>query len=184
MVIKQNQCFGLLPVCNRFLQRKTSYNKISFTQCILQHGILVQLSRRLCLRPPSIRVFHWLADQIQFYKASRECQETRQEVEQHTDHPSFVGEFAGALDYCTRFLNGVDRGSRWEWTYLSDHKGCCDGKVDPANVTNKDELQLFLEQQFYEFEENGLGWIFWCWKTERSLVWDIQRLAENNATTK
>lgn len=95
-------------------------------------------------------------------------------------HPSIVGEFSGALDDCTKFLNGIGRGSRWEGTYLSNHKGCCDGKDDPENIINKDEIMLFLRQQFYGFEENSLGWIFWCWKTEGSIVWDMQRLAENN----
>ena len=98
----------------------------------------------------------------------------------NTGHPSIVGEMSGALDDCTRFLNGVGRGSRWEGTYLSDHKGCCDGKDDRNNITNKDDIKMFLKQQFYEYEENGLGWIFWCWKTEQSIVWDMQRLADND----
>ena len=34
----------------------------------------------------------------------------------------------------------------------------------------------FLQEQFYVYEEKGSGWIFWCWKTESTLDWDMQRL--------
>lgn len=92
-------------------------------------------------------------------------------------HRSIVGEFSGALTDCSKYLNGIGKGNRWEGTYLSDHKGSCLGHDDPNNSTFKQDTMIFLKEQLYIYEEKGSGWIFWSWKTENSLDWDMKRLA-------
>lgn len=91
-------------------------------------------------------------------------------------HRSIVGEFSGALTDCTKYINGVGRGSRWEGTFESSYNGSCIGHNDPDHNLFKEDVMRFLEEQFYTYEEKGSGWIFWCWKTESTLDWDMRRL--------
>ncbi|KAK6887439.1 Glucan 1,3-beta-glucosidase 1 [Candida tropicalis] len=89
---------------------------------------------------------------------------------------SIVGEFSGALTDCTKYINGVGKGSRWEGTFESRQNGSCLGRDDPNHNWFKEDVMKFLQEQFYVYEEKGSGWIFWCWKTESTLDWDMQRL--------
>ncbi|RLV95768.1 Glucan 13-beta-glucosidase [Spathaspora sp. JA1] len=95
-----------------------------------------------------------------------------------TGHRSIVGEFSGALTDCTRYLNGIGNGARWDGTYLLGAKGSCQGRDDPTNLKFKHETMVFLKEQFYTYENKGAGWIFWCFKTESSLDWDFKKLYE------
>ncbi|EGW33121.1 uncharacterized protein SPAPADRAFT_136644 [Spathaspora passalidarum NRRL Y-27907] len=93
-----------------------------------------------------------------------------------TKHRSIVGEFSGALTDCAPYLNGIGNGARWDGTFLLEARGTCYGRDDPNNLTFKNETMMFLREQFYTYETKGGGWIFWCYKTERSLDWDMRRL--------
>lgn len=102
-------------------------------------------------------------------------------------HRSIVGEFSGALTDCAKYLNGVGKGSRWDGSGdfeiidrkpNDDKNRTCEGHDDPNNIMFKLETMDFLKEQFYTFEEKGNGWIFWCWKTESTLDWDMKRLNE------
>ena len=99
-------------------------------------------------------------------------------------HRSIVGEFSGALTDCTKYLNGVGKGSRWDGSFEKNQPSqlnrneTCQGHDDPNNLMYKFDTMIFLKEQFYTFEEKGNGWIFWCWKTESTLDWDMKRLNE------
>ncbi|KAK6454506.1 glycoside hydrolase superfamily [Scheffersomyces xylosifermentans] len=98
-------------------------------------------------------------------------------------HPSIVGEFSGALTDCTRYINGVGRGARYDGTYISDWEiGSCANHTNFQSWSNqkREETKKFLQAEFYTFEENSNGWIFWCYKTEDSIEWDFRRLAQLN----
>ncbi|KAI5955876.1 hypothetical protein KGF54_001378 [Candida jiufengensis] len=108
----------------------------------------------------------------------------------NTGHPSIVGEFTGALDDCTKYLNGVGKGSRYDGTINSNSEkssNSCINKDNPNIKLTKNQvkrLRYFLKEQLYSFEKNCIGWIFWCWKTESSLVWDFERLHDRNLLPK
>ncbi|KAI5966170.1 uncharacterized protein KGF55_000479 [Candida pseudojiufengensis] len=110
----------------------------------------------------------------------------------NTGHPSIVGEFSGAMDDCTKYLNGVGKGSRWEGNLESStlHPTTgksCKNRDNPNLKLSKPfskKLRYFLKEQFYNFEKFSYGWIFWCWKTESSLVWDMERLNDLNLLPK
>lgn len=102
------------------------------------------------------------------------------EIISQSGHRSIVGEFSAAMTDCVRYLNGIGKGTRWEGTYLSGHQGSCYGHDDPENVEFKQETMVFLKEAMYTYAEKGDGWIFWSWKTEYSLDWDMERLAGLN----
>lgn len=88
-------------------------------------------------------------------------------------HRRVVGEFSGALTDCTKYLNGVGRGARFDGTYLGNPRiGDC---AVPESLA---DTKQFLYAQFLEFEAGTEGWIFWTWKAEDSLQWDYKRLHE------
>ncbi|EMG50576.1 hypothetical protein G210_2149 [Candida maltosa Xu316] len=91
-------------------------------------------------------------------------------------HRSIVGEFSGAMTDCAKYINGVGKGSRWDGTFQTQRNGSCLGHDNYNNLTFKNSTMSFLQEQFYTYEEKGSGWIFWCWKTESTLNWDMKRL--------
>lgn len=97
---------------------------------------------------------------------------------QHQPHKRIVGEFSGALTDCTKYLNGVGRGARYDGTYLGNTRiGDCNS---PENLAN---TKQFLEMQFQTFEATTDGWIFWTWKAENSLQWDYKKLYDMKIIT-
>ncbi|CAI5757691.1 unnamed protein product [Candida verbasci] len=98
-----------------------------------------------------------------------------------TGQYSIVGEFSGALTDCTKYINGVGKGSRWDGTFYNQvhpERTCKDN-----DELMKNDIKLFLRKQFYTYEEKGNGWIFWTYKTNNknnSLGWDFKRLYEND----
>ncbi|ORX68047.1 glycoside hydrolase [Linderina pennispora] len=80
--------------------------------------------------------------------------------------PTIVGEFSMATTDCAGWLNGFQRGSRWDGTYLRSTPiasgGSCAGQEDIA--------------QFQAYEKAS-GWVFWNFKTESSDAWNYIKLA-------
>lgn len=100
--------------------------------------------------------------------------------------PSMVGEWSQADTDCTRHLNGVGGGSRWEGTFVStggkpkcpalDATCKCDlANADPSTYTEdyKTFLRTFAIAQMDAFEKSS-GWFYWTWKTESAHQWSYQ----------
>ena len=100
-------------------------------------------------------------------------------------HWSVTGEFSGALTDCTKWLNGVGRGARYDGTFFPNEQtpfrmGSCANNEDINlwSTERKESTRKYIEAQFDSFEMKG-GWIFWCYKTENSIEWDANRLIQN-----
>lgn len=96
-------------------------------------------------------------------------------------HWTVAGEWSAALTDCTKWLNGVGVGARYDGSYTinggSSYVGSCANNEDinswsPERKTN---TRRYVEAQLDAFEQRG-GWVFWCYKTETSIEWDAQRL--------
>ncbi|RKP32171.1 glycoside hydrolase [Metschnikowia bicuspidata] len=88
------------------------------------------------------------------------------------------GEFSAALTDCALWLNGVGRGARWSGDYEDSHlRNSCDMYFDPKKWSpdHRINVRRFLEAQLDAFEMTG-GWIFWNWKCEDAIDWDMSRL--------
>lgn len=93
-------------------------------------------------------------------------------------HWNVCGEFSAALTDCALWLNGVGRGARWLGDYdSSPDYGLCSMYVNPDNWTTEHRTNVgkYIEAQLDAFEQTG-GWIFWNWKCEDAIDWDMSRL--------
>lgn len=107
--------------------------------------------------------------------------------------PTFVGEWSQADNDCTRFLNDIGKGSRWEgdlWApgHKSSVGGCYAGTNCTCSISNSDPMSYtpeyrqflrdFAEAQMEAFESNG-GWgsMYWTWDTETAEAsqWSYRR---------
>ncbi|EPS44393.1 hypothetical protein H072_1582 [Dactylellina haptotyla CBS 200.50] len=100
--------------------------------------------------------------------------------------PTMVGEWSQADTDCTKYLNGVGNGARWDGTF-SDTGGvprcptgdkqcsCALANADPS--TFSPEYKLFLKTwaiaQMDAYEKSW-GWFYWTWKTESAPLWSYQ----------
>lgn len=100
--------------------------------------------------------------------------------------PTIAGEFTGAMTDCTKWLNGLGEGARFEGSYNYEGQtsyfiGGCDGlrggTVASLDPTYRENVGKFVEAQMDAFE-SAAGWIFWTWKTEQSPDWDFQALSD------
>ncbi|CCK70984.1 glucan 1,3-beta-glucosidase KNAG_0F03220 [Huiozyma naganishii CBS 8797] len=101
-------------------------------------------------------------------------------------HWSVAGEFSAALTDCTKWLNGVGVGHRYDGSFnrgegqTSYYIGSCE---DNENIFSWSEerkvnTRKFVEAELDAFEKRG-GWIIWCYKTETSIEWGVDRLIAN-----
>ncbi|KAF3909022.1 hypothetical protein ABW21_db0200204 [Orbilia brochopaga] len=117
------------------------------------------------------------------------CNTWTQQIEESVKSgfgPTMVGEWSQADTDCTRYLNGVGNGARWDGTF-SDTKGtprcptgdqqckCSLANADPSQFSA--DYKLFLktwaQAQMRAFEK-GYGWFYWTWKTESAPLWSYQ----------
>ncbi|EJS41635.1 spr1p [Saccharomyces arboricola H-6] len=101
-------------------------------------------------------------------------------------HLSVAGEFSAALTDCTKWLNGVGFGARYDGTWAkgndkSYYIGSC---VNNENVglwseERRQNTRKYIEAQLDAFEMST-GWIMWCYKTENSVEWDVEKLIQHN----
>lgn len=92
-----------------------------------------------------------------------------------------TGEWSAALTDCTKWLNGVGTWSRYEGKYdNSPYIGSCAGTDDINTWSDerKSNTRKYVEAQMDAYDQ-GNGWIFWTYKTERSLEWDMTKLIKN-----
>jgi len=92
------------------------------------------------------------------------------------------GEWTGASTDCAKWLNGKNKGARYDGTYGASKIGSCDGKstgtVASLSDDDKSNISRFIEAQLDAYEK-ATGWIFWTWKTEGAPEWDMQDLLAN-----
>ncbi|QPG75941.1 hypothetical protein FOA43_003327 [Brettanomyces nanus] len=91
-----------------------------------------------------------------------------------------VGEWSGALTDCAKWVNGVDRGSRYEGEYESNEViGKCSYSNDYTKMSNqnKTDTRKLIEAQIDLFNKTN-GFIFWCYKTENALEFDLSKLIQ------
>ena len=101
--------------------------------------------------------------------------------------PTMAGEWSQADTDCTKYLNGVGMGARWEGRMnngdgsspacptLDQQCSCAVPNADPSTWTPEYKLFLktFAEAQMSAFEK-GWGWFYWTWKTESAPQWSYQ----------
>lgn len=117
--------------------------------------------------------------------------ELARSIDEHVDHAcqqgnltkteshwTVTGEWSAALTDCTKWLNGVGRGARYDMSYQSSqYFGSCEGINDISTWSDerKENTRKYIEAQLDAYEQ-GAGWVFWTWKTENALEWDFQKL--------
>lgn len=88
------------------------------------------------------------------------------------------GEFSAALTDCALWLNGVGRGARWSGDYdNSPNYGLCLMYINPTEWSqdHRANIRRYIEAQLDAFEQTG-GWIFWNWKCEKAIDWNMRDL--------
>lgn len=92
---------------------------------------------------------------------------------EQTDKWTIVGEWTGAQTDCALWLNGYNKGARYDGSFDGSNGGqgygsCEDkqtGTVDGMLPIDKTNLRMFVEAQMDAYETHT-GWIFWTWKNE------------------
>lgn len=95
-------------------------------------------------------------------------------------HWHIVGEWSAALTDCTKWLNGVGRGARYDGSYPgSYYVGSCQNRWDFQTWSQQDiaNARRYVEAQL-EAYDLGSGWFFWTYKTENAVEWDFRRLVD------
>ncbi|KAG9241515.1 glucan 1,3-beta-glucosidase [Calycina marina] len=97
-----------------------------------------------------------------------------------SDKWTIVGEWTGAQTDCAKWLNGFNKGARYDGTFPdSSYIGNCQNKyqgtVDGMLDVDKTNLEYFIEAQLDAYEAHS-GWVFWAWKTESAPEWHFQNL--------
>ncbi|KAI4631707.1 uncharacterized protein J4E87_002413 [Alternaria ethzedia] len=97
------------------------------------------------------------------------------------DKWTFVGEWTSAMTDCAKYLNGFDRGARYDGTLPGSSRiGSCDWQNDLSrwSASYKDDSRRYIEAQIAAFESKTQGWFWWNFKTEGAAEWDAFRLID------
>ncbi|KAJ2834106.1 hypothetical protein GGI24_000559 [Coemansia furcata] len=113
---------------------------------------------------------------------SKACTDGEKLKQFNTRSPTICGEFSLATTDCARWLNGFQRGARWDGTYLTKSivpGGTCMGQEDLStwNMERRIFMRNFAMAQFQAYEKAN-GWIFWNFKTENADSWNYIKLAQ------
>lgn len=105
------------------------------------------------------------------------------EAESTEYHNTLCGEWSAALTDCAKWLNGMNRGARYDATYLNSSPiGSCDNYFVAdydyfSNSDVKEKYRKYVEVQMDAYTHGKMnGWVFWCWKTENLIEWDFKQL--------
>jgi glucan 1,3-beta-glucosidase len=82
---------------------------------------------------------------------------------------------------CAKYLNGYNRGARYDATYLNTDKvGNCGWQSDLSQwpQSYKDDTRKYIEAQIAAFETKTQGWFWWNFKTESAAEWDAFKLID------
>ncbi|KAJ2653179.1 hypothetical protein IWW40_000545 [Coemansia sp. RSA 1250] len=97
---------------------------------------------------------------------------------------TICGEFSLANTDCARWLNGFQKGARWDGTLPNSQPAqagaTCHLQEDMATWSQQKRsfMNRFAMAQFQAYEQ-GTGWIFWNFKTESADAWNYIKLAQN-----
>ncbi|KAF1937654.1 glucan 1,3-beta-glucosidase precursor [Clathrospora elynae] len=97
------------------------------------------------------------------------------------DKWTFVGEWTGAMTDCAKYLNGFDRGARYDGTFPGSTKvGDCGWQSNLSQWPQqyKDDTRRYIEAQIAAFETKTQGWFWWNFKTESAAEWDAFQLID------
>ncbi|KAF9886990.1 hypothetical protein FE257_010606 [Aspergillus nanangensis] len=107
--------------------------------------------------------------------------------------PTICGEWSQADTDCTKYLNNVGRGTRWEGTLSNTDStaycptaddgpscSCSSANADVADYSDdyKKFLKVYAEAQMSAFE-TGQGWFYWTWHTESAAQWSYKTAWKN-----
>ncbi|KAJ1664908.1 hypothetical protein IW140_003727 [Coemansia sp. RSA 1813] len=111
------------------------------------------------------------------------CNDGRNIGNFNTRTRTICGEFSLATTDCARWLNGFQRGARWDGTYLTKKPmvegASCQGKerLEAWSKNKKQYMRKFAMAQLQAYEM-GSGWIFWNFKTESADAWNYMKLVD------
>ncbi|KAJ2357922.1 hypothetical protein GGF43_001167 [Coemansia sp. RSA 2618] len=97
-----------------------------------------------------------------------------------------TGEWSLATTDCAKWLNGMEKGARWDGTLPWEMNGpvypgaTCSGQdsISAWDVETRTFIRQFAETQMDAYEA-GSGWFFWNFKTEVADDWNYIKLAQN-----
>ncbi|KAJ2849931.1 hypothetical protein IWW36_002280 [Coemansia brasiliensis] len=97
-----------------------------------------------------------------------------------------TGEWSLATTDCARWLNGMEKGARWDGTLPWELNGpvypgaTCSGQNSIAawDQPTRIFIRQFAETQMDAYE-SGSGWFFWNFKTEDADDWNYIKLAQH-----
>ncbi|KAE8151360.1 putative glucan 1,3-beta-glucosidase D [Aspergillus avenaceus] len=107
--------------------------------------------------------------------------------------PTICGEWSQADTDCTKYLNNVGRGIRWEGTFNTADStvycptadtgpacSCDSANAPPAEYSDgyKRFLQTYAEAQMSAFG-TAQGWFYWTWYTESAAQWSYKTAWKN-----
>ncbi|KXS19641.1 glycoside hydrolase family 5 protein [Gonapodya prolifera JEL478] len=94
-----------------------------------------------------------------------------------TRAPTMVGEFSAAWTDCAQYINGMYENARSDGTYTaSPYPNTCNCScLSPQmsdyrffDSTKKTMMRQWTETQMDMAEKNGIGWIYWTWRTQEN----------------
>ncbi len=98
---------------------------------------------------------------------------------------TITGEWTSAMTDCTKWVGGgVGLGHYYDGTKGNDsavYIGSCDeiNNINEWSEERKVNTRKFVEAQMDAYEQ-GEGWIFWTYRTERAVEWSVETLISKN----
>lgn len=96
------------------------------------------------------------------------------------DRIQIIGEWSAAMTDCTKWLNGVGRGARYDDTFgNNEFIGKCKFSNDFNKMSALDRINTrkIIEAQIDLFNQTN-GFFFWTYKTESAIEWSMSSLAK------
>lgn len=110
------------------------------------------------------------------------CETGRSALGAESEIHRVFSEWSAALTDCAPLLNGMGRGARYDNTFSGSNTyiGNCGDFTDFSTWTDelKQNTRRYVEAQLDAYDYGGQGWIFWAYKTENQIDWDVSRLID------
>lgn len=154
------------------------------------HDLLLDVHQYVIFNLDQIQLEH--TDKLSF-ACSAWTQQSRRSMDTATGFgPTMCGEWSQADTDCTKYINNVNMGTRWEGTLDTGNAStsvlepycplknrgcsCSSANADPKDYSDayKKWLYQFAVAQMISFEA-GWGWFYWTWKTERATQWSWEK---------
>ncbi|KAJ1855267.1 hypothetical protein GGH12_003700 [Coemansia sp. RSA 1822] len=114
------------------------------------------------------------------------CEDARNVRSFNTQLWTVTGEWSLASTDCAKWLNGMEKGARWDGSLPWEMNGpvyqgaTCSGQnsISAWDQDTRTFFRQFAETQMDAYEA-GSGWFFWNFKTEVADDWNYIKLAQN-----